>query len=113
MEGVLAKWSKNSGNCHRAASIPAASIVLQGFSRLMFFTGISAHLLYEMFKAKSAHPLHFAVRHHREDVVFLYLIEFNLQLPGKLDEVDPESCQTPLQIALAEKQESMAQVGAC
>ena len=40
-----------------------------------------------MFKTKSQHPLHFAVRHHREDVVFLYLIEFNLELPGKLDEI--------------------------
>ena len=44
------------------------------------FVGMSAPLLYDMFKAKSKYPLHFAVRHHREDVVFLYLIEFNLQV---------------------------------
>lgn len=44
------------------------------------FVGMSAPLLYDMFKAKSSYPLHFAIRHHREDVVFLYLIEFNLRV---------------------------------
>ena len=33
-----------------------------------------------MFKSKSSYPLHLAVRHHREDVVFLFLIEFNSQV---------------------------------
>ena len=41
---------------------------------------MSAPLLYEMFKSKSGFPLHLAVRHHREDVVFLFLIEFNSQV---------------------------------
>lgn len=44
------------------------------------FVGMSAPLLYDMFKSKSSYPLHFAVRHHREDIVFLYLIEFNLHV---------------------------------
>ena len=44
---------------------------------------MSAPLLYEMFKSKSGFPLHLAVRHHREDVVFLFLIEFNSQVKKK------------------------------
>lgn len=44
---------------------------------------MSAPLLYEMFKSKSGFPLHLAVRHHREDVVFLFLIEFNSQVKQK------------------------------
>lgn len=72
------------------------------------FTGMSAALLYEMFKSKSGFPLHLAVRHHREDVVFLFLIEFDSQLPGKLNEVDPSSGHVPLHIALTEQQESIA-----
>lgn len=72
------------------------------------FTEMSAPLLYEMFKSKSGFPLHLAVRHHREDVVFLFLIEFDSQLPGKLNEVDPSCGQVPLHIALTEQQESIA-----
>lgn len=47
------------------------------------FSSMSAPLLYEMFKSKSGFPLHLAVRHHREDVVFLFLIEFNSQVITK------------------------------
>ena len=46
---------------------------------------MSAPLLYEMFKSKSDFPLHLAVRHHREDVVFLFLIEFNPQVISMLE----------------------------
>ena len=46
---------------------------------------MSAPLLYEMFKSKSGFPLHLAVRHHREDVVFLFLIEFNPQVISMLE----------------------------
>lgn len=46
---------------------------------------MSAPLLYEMFKSKSGFPLHLAVRHHREDVVFLFLIEFNPQVINMLE----------------------------
>jgi hypothetical protein len=33
-----------------------------------------------MFKAHSEYPLHLAIQHQREDVVFLFLIEFNSQV---------------------------------
>jgi len=72
------------------------------------FAEMSAPLLYDMFKAKSEFPLHFAIRHHREDVVFLFLIEFNAQLPGKIDEREAGSNHLPLEIALRERQESIA-----
>ena len=48
------------------------------------FSNMSAPLLYEMFKSKSAYPLHLAIRHHREDVVFLFVIEFNSQVSQTL-----------------------------
>jgi len=39
-----------------------------------------APLLYSMFKAKTDYPLHTAIRAKREDVVFLYLMEFDAQV---------------------------------
>jgi hypothetical protein len=42
-----------------------------------------APLLYEMFKAKTEYTLHTAVRARREDVVFLFLIEYDAQV-GKV-----------------------------
>ncbi|XP_028400515.1 rabankyrin-5-like isoform X2 [Dendronephthya gigantea] len=72
------------------------------------FANMSASLLYQMFKSKSSFPLHLAIKHHREDVVFLFLIEFNSQLPKKLDEFDPSMGGVPLDIALVEQQESIA-----
>jgi hypothetical protein len=39
-----------------------------------------APLLYQMFKTKTEYPLHTAIRTKREDVVFLYLIEFDAQV---------------------------------
>ena len=44
------------------------------------FAQLSAPLLYEMFKAHTKFPLHLAIQHRREDVVFLFLIEYNLQV---------------------------------
>ena len=44
---------------------------------------MKAPLVYEMFKSKTRFPLHAAIRLLREDVVFLFLIEFNSQVsPG-------------------------------
>ena len=40
-------------------------------------------LLYAMFKEKTKHPLHAAVRLQREDVVFLYLIEYSQEVSHK------------------------------
>lgn len=44
------------------------------------FVGMSAPLLYKMFKSKTAYPLHAAIRNKREDIVFLYLMEFDSQV---------------------------------
>ncbi|KAH8039921.1 hypothetical protein HPB51_009177 [Rhipicephalus microplus] len=71
------------------------------------FAHMSAPLLYSMFKAKTRYPLHTAIRTHREDVVFLYLIEFDSLLPGKLNELD-DTGQLPLDLALSSRQEGIA-----
>ena len=44
------------------------------------FVSMSAPLLYKMFKAKTAFPLHTAIRNKREDIVFLYLMEFDAEV---------------------------------
>lgn len=44
------------------------------------FSHMSAPLLYRMFKSKTNHPLHSAIRLKREDVVFLYLVENTAQV---------------------------------
>lgn len=44
------------------------------------FAELSAPLLYDMFKAHTTYPLHLAIHHLREDVVFLFLIEYNAQV---------------------------------
>ena len=44
------------------------------------FADLSAPLLYDMFKARTEYPLHLAIQHLREDVVFLFLIEYNSQV---------------------------------
>lgn len=41
------------------------------------FAEMSASLLYKMLLSRSEFPLHSAVRLKREDVVFLYLVEFD------------------------------------
>ena len=41
---------------------------------------MTAPLLFNMFKTKTKYPLHSAIRLRREDVVILYLIEFNQQV---------------------------------
>lgn len=51
------------------------------------FSSLSAQLLYEMIKRKSKFPLHRAILHGREDVVFLYLVEHDLELATKINEV--------------------------
>lgn len=54
--------------------------VLQDNLNTSDFAELSAPLLYDMFKAHTSFPLHLAVQHLREDVVFLYLIEYNSQV---------------------------------
>lgn len=72
------------------------------------FVGMSAPLLYKMFKSKTAYPLHAAIRNKREDIVFLYLMEFDAQLPAKLNEIDTRD-DLPLDLALSSKQQSVAE----
>ena len=62
----------------------------QGNLNTTDFAELSAPLLYDMFKAHSAFPLHLAIQHLREDVVFLFLIEHNAQ-------VCPSVCQSVCQ----------------
>lgn len=71
------------------------------------FADMPAPLAYNMFKMKTEHPLHTAIRTRREDVVFLYLVEHDSQLPGKLNEFD-SSGSLPLDLALDTRQESIA-----
>lgn len=71
------------------------------------FSHMTAPLLYTMFKSKTSHPLHAAIRLQREDVVFLFLIEFDSQLPGVLDEADSAG-DMALDLALVGRQHSIA-----
>ncbi|KAJ7308916.1 hypothetical protein JRQ81_008193 [Phrynocephalus forsythii] len=71
------------------------------------FSSLSAQLLYKMIKSKTEFPLHKAIKVEREDVVFLYLIEMDSQLPGKLNELD-QNGDLALDLALSRKLESIA-----
>uniref|UniRef100_A0A6Q2X5A7 Ankyrin repeat and FYVE domain containing 1 n=1 Tax=Esox lucius TaxID=8010 RepID=A0A6Q2X5A7_ESOLU len=71
------------------------------------FSTMNAPLLYKMIKSKTEFPLHKAIKVEREDVVFLFLIEMDSQLPGKLNELD-NSGDLALDLALSRKLESIA-----
>ncbi|CAH0394295.1 unnamed protein product [Bemisia tabaci] len=71
------------------------------------FAHMSAPLLFHMFKNKTDYPLHSAVRLHREDVVFLYLVENSAQLSTKLNQFDNHG-DLPLDIAIKDRQTSIA-----
>ncbi|KAG2459630.1 ANFY1 protein, partial [Polypterus senegalus] len=71
------------------------------------FSTMSAQLLYKMIKSKTDFPLHKAIKVEREDVVFLYLIEMDSQLPSKLNELDRNG-DLALDLALSRKLESIA-----
>ena len=70
---------------------------------------VKAPLLYEMLKRKSNDPLHRAIRAEREDVVFLYLIEFDSQSAEKINEAN-DAGHFPLDLAIAAENESLAKV---
>ncbi|XP_074641653.1 rabankyrin-5-like [Tubulanus polymorphus] len=112
--------SVNVKNCisyYQVADEIGASLLLNHCSELISnhwhdftsedFAMMTAPLLYGMFKQKTEYPLHMAIRARREDVVMLYLLEFDSLLPGKLNEIDNRN-DIPLDMALAEKQESIA-----
>ncbi|XP_059091061.1 rabankyrin-5-like isoform X1 [Tigriopus californicus] len=71
------------------------------------FAEMTAPLLYSMLKSKSTHPLHEAIRLRREDVVLLYMIEFNHELSSFVNRPDEED-KLPLDIALSTKQSGIA-----
>ncbi|XP_058020335.1 rabankyrin-5 isoform X3 [Ahaetulla prasina] len=71
------------------------------------FSSMSAQLLYKMIKSKTDFPLHKAIKVEREDVVFLYLIEMDSQLPGKLNDLDHNG-DLALDLALCRRLESIA-----
>ena len=71
------------------------------------FVHMSAPLLFQMFKSKTNFPLHTAIKIRREDVVFLFLIEFNSNLAGKVNEFDKQD-DLPLDLALKTGQETVA-----
>ncbi|XP_059511180.1 rabankyrin-5 [Stegostoma tigrinum] len=71
------------------------------------FSSMTAPLLYKMIKSKTEYPLHKAIKVEREDVVFLYLIAMDSQLPGKLNELD-DNGDLALDLALSRQLESIA-----
>eukprot|EP00106_Octopus_bimaculoides_P020139 XP_014787581.1 PREDICTED: rabankyrin-5-like [Octopus bimaculoides] len=110
---------KNCIKFYQSAEEMAASILKKHCSELISshwddftsedFANMPAALLYRMFKSKSEYVLHTAIRVKREDVVFLYLIEFDSQLSVKLNELDTRG-DIPLDLALLSRQESIAQL---
>lgn len=71
------------------------------------FVNMTASLLFNMFKAKTKYPLHAAIKIKREDVVFLYLVEYDFQLLTKINEPD-EAGDIPLDLALRTDQLGIA-----
>ncbi|XP_076244386.1 rabankyrin-5 isoform X2 [Calliopsis andreniformis] len=73
------------------------------------FKEMPGSLLYKLLQTKSKHPLHAAVRLMREDVVFLYLVENNSQLPKAVNSLDHKG-ELPLEVALKSRQPSLARI---
>ncbi|XP_058788653.1 rabankyrin-5 [Phymastichus coffea] len=71
------------------------------------FKEMPGSLLYQLLKAKSEYPLHFAVRLEREDVVFLYLVEHNAELDVAVNRLDNKG-ERALEVALATRQPGLA-----
>jgi len=71
------------------------------------FSELSAELVYGMLKKRAKFPLHSAIELKREDVVFLYLIEFNSELTQRINEVN-EQGRLPLDLALESGQYGIA-----
>ncbi|XP_063992491.1 rabankyrin-5 isoform X1 [Diachasmimorpha longicaudata] len=71
------------------------------------FKEMPGALLYQLLKTKSDYPLHSAVRLEREDVVFLYLVEHNAELPKVVNAVDHKG-RRALEVALKSRQPSLA-----
>eukprot|EP00160_Parvularia_atlantis_P020945 Unigene8883_Nuclearia_a/m.27172 Unigene8883_Nuclearia_a/g.27172 ORF Unigene8883_Nuclearia_a/g.27172 Unigene8883_Nuclearia_a/m.27172 type:complete len:1088 (+) Unigene8883_Nuclearia_a:36-3299(+) len=85
----------------------ALEIIVSEFDNITTadFDTLDASLMAEVYRAKSHHFLHLAVRQAREDVVFLFLLEPDVQ--ARVDELD-ENGLSPLQVALRTRHESIA-----
>ena len=70
------------------------------------FDVLDAALLYELIKDKTAFALHRAIMLGRDDVVLLFLLEFDMQLTAKINELD-DNGHSPLHLALLNKHESI------
>lgn len=79
VEYILTKWLFSWFEFMWDSSLVYISL-LQNSLNTSDFAELSAPLLYDMFKAHSEYPLHLAIHHLREDVVFLFLIEHNAQV---------------------------------
>ena len=79
----------------------------EGFSTEDFLP-LSATLLYQMFKKRSEYPLHLAIEHRRDDVVFLYLIEFSKNITVCLAQRDQDGI-LPLHLSLVLRNEGIAE----
>eukprot|EP00045_Choanoeca_perplexa_P011742 m.125624 g.125624 ORF g.125624 m.125624 type:complete len:1086 (+) comp15752_c0_seq1:186-3443(+) len=71
------------------------------------FQQLEAPLLFEVVKRKSEHPLHLAIELQREDVVFLFLVEHDLDLNQHINLRDTQG-RTPLLVALQQQHDSIA-----
>ncbi|EGD81136.1 hypothetical protein PTSG_11174 [Salpingoeca rosetta] len=71
------------------------------------FDAVAADLLFRVVKEKTAFALHTAVKLNREDVIFLFLLEHDADLPAVIDQLDDDD-ETALQIALESEQEKIA-----
>ncbi|XP_066603546.1 rabankyrin-5 [Prorops nasuta] len=71
------------------------------------FKEMPGSLLYKLLQTNSKYPLHAAVRLMREDVVFLYLVEKNSELPMAVNMVDYKG-EMALEVALKTRQPSLA-----
>ena len=78
---LYSQWSHNILNLlFPSLCVCARVCVPQNSFNAKDFADLSAPLLYNMFKAHTEFPLHLAIQHQREDVVFLFLIEYNSQV---------------------------------
>ncbi len=78
-------FSKKNSSENRLRYFQFCPFLLQDDFTSEDFAHMTAPLLFNMFKAKTRFPLHSAIRLRREDVVFLYLIEFNQQVRSQLE----------------------------
>ena len=73
----------------------------------VFATCCSTRLSPTQLKKKTQFPLHYAIEQGREDVVFLFLLEHDIDLKVHIDQRD-ENGRLPLDLALAHRHVAIA-----